>query len=383
MNDPIYTPRKNSFAKTALFFVGGALIGGLFTTGFFLNQKNKQAVSNENVIGESLFKVDNNVYSSTNLPGDSAMSYYQLENSIYEAKANFANQLALRLALAKDNPAAAQNSEGALPTLEELLPVATPTDEEVKNYYDTILSRYGQSVFGGQNFDAVKAQLAQQLSRQKREQTIQGKIQEYTANGRITPLLAKPEAPAVQLNLTGYPVRGNAESSVTLVEISDYMCPHCRETEPAVEKIYSEFKDKVKFVQITFPLNPKGLNGALARGAFCAQQQGSDQFWKFHENAFQVGWDKMTPPKDANADEFLNGQATQVATQSGLDVSAFNSCLVSEQASQYITHLQSEFNAEKGFQGTPTFYLNNKLIQANPAQLEATLRQTLNKIATQ
>ncbi len=384
MNDPIQSPKRPStLGQSALFFIGGALLGGMLASGFFMNRVNQAAVSTDDVVGESLFKVDKNLYSSNNLPGDSAMSYYQLESSIYDAKSNFVNQIALRLALAKDNPKAVAAAKGELPSLDELLNVSAPTDAEVKAYYNTILSRYGEAVFGGQSYDAVKAQLSQQLEKQKRDQKIQEKVQEYVSTGRIEPLLSKPEAPSVKLDLTGYPVRGNADSSITLVEVSDYMCPHCRETEPIVNKMYKEFGNKVKFVQITFPLNPKGLNGALARGAYCANQQGSNQFWKYHEQAFAVPWDKMNPPQGKDAETYFNVVASDAAKRADINVNKFNSCLESKDAAQYITHLQSEFNAEKGFQGTPTFYLNNKLIQANPAQLESTLRTTLSKMASE
>jgi len=379
MSNPIQsTPKKSPFAQTLLFFVGGAILGGVLTTGFFLSQQSQKSVSTKQLVGESLFKVDGNMYSSTNLPADTSMDYYQLENSVYEAKLNLVNQIALRIALAKDS-GKGKNQE--LPALEELLPVSIPTDTEVTEYYNSITSRYGQNVFGGQNFESIKEQLKQQLAKQKREQEVNTKIQELTSNGRIVSLLTKAEAPAVELNLTGYPSRGNTESSVTLVEISDYMCPHCRETEPTIEKLYKEFGDKVNFVQVSFPLNPNGLNGALARGAYCASEQGVDMFWKYHEHAFQVPWTKMTPPSDKPALEFFDSEAIEVAKLSDLNLESFNSCLESEKAKQYITDLQSEFNAQKGFQGTPTFYVNNRLVQANPAQLEATLRDTLKQIS--
>lgn len=374
---------KSSLKQTVLFFVGGLLLGSTVASGFFLNRAKQQpALAASDVAGETLFKVDGSVYTVTSLPRAVQMNYFNLSNSIYDAKLNFTNQIALRMALAKDNPKVQATSTDDLPALEALLSVPDVQDAEVEQYYKSIAAQYGQAVFGGQTLAQLKPQLKQQMARQKTEQAVGAKLQEFTANGRITSFLVKPEAPAVELNLTGYPTRGSDNSVLTLVEVADYMCPHCRETEPAIEKLYKEFGDKVKFVHVSFPLNTEGLNGALARGAFCATQQGQAQFWNYHKNAFQVSWDKMNPADKNTAAKFFDDEAVAVATKSNLDMQAFNNCLASEDAKNYLTRLKNEFNASTGFKGTPTFYLNNKLVQANPAQLEETLRNTLKQVAS-
>lgn len=382
-HDPLQSmPTKSSLKQTALFFIGGLLLGGTLSAGVFLNKASKEATVSSDVVGETLFKVDDTTYSTANLPRAIQMNYYSLASNIYDAKVNFTNQIALRLALAKDNPQIKAASAEDLPTLEELLPALEVQDAEVDAYYKSIIAQYGESVFGGQSLDKIRPQLKQQMSRQKMDQVVNTKIQELITNGRLVSFLNKPEAPAVALNLTNYPVRGNVESTITLVEVADYMCPHCRETEPAVEKIYKEFGDKVKFVHVSFPLNPEGLNGALARGAYCATQQGQDKFWDYHQNAFQVSWDKMQPADPKNSEKFFNDEAVAVASKANLNMDAFTSCLNSEDAKNYVTRMRNDFNPSTGFKGTPTFYLNNKLVQATPAQLEDALRKSLKQIAS-
>lgn len=371
---------KSPLKQALLFFVGGLLLGGTFTAGVFMNRAKHKAVSTSEILGENLFKVDGVVYTNATLPRAVQMNYYSLSNSIYDAEKNFLNQIALRIALAKDNKIDLSKTDD-LPTLETLLNIQNVTDADVDAYYKSILSQYGAAVFGGQTYEQIKPQLKMQMMRQKTEQTVSAKIQEFTDNGRISTFLVQPEAPSVKLDLTGYPSRGNQTSTVTFVEVADYMCPHCRETEPMVEKLYKEFGDKVKFVHVSFPLNPEGLNGALARGAYCATQQGQDQFWKYHEHAFQVPWDKMNPKNTASAEKFFNDEAVTVATQANLDIKAFETCLVSEDAKKYVNRLKTDFNANTGFKGTPTFYLNDKLIQINPTQFEETLRNALNQVA--
>lgn len=371
---------KSSFKQALLFFVGGVLLGGTLTAGLMLNREKHKAVSTAEILGEKLFSVDGVAYTNATLPHSLQMNYYSLSNSIYDAQRNFLNQVALRMALAKDNKFDFSKSE-ELPTLETLLNIQDVTDADAEAYYKSIVSQYGAGVFGGQTYDQIKPQLKMQMMRQKTEQTVAAKIQEYTDNGRIATFLVQPEAPAVKLNLAGYPSRGNQKSTVTFVEVADYMCPHCRETEPTIEKLYKEFGDKVKFVHVSFPLNRDGLNGALARGAYCANQQGENKFWQYHEHAFEVPWDKMNPKNAASAQKLFNDEAVVVAKQANLDTAAFEKCLDSEGAKAYLERLKTDFNASTGFKGTPTFYLNDRIIQINPAQLEETLRNALNQVA--
>ncbi len=358
--------------------VGGVLLGAVISTGIFMAQKKKQAIDISPALGTPLLKVDGKVYSTAELPGDSAMEYYMLENNIFTAKQNFANQVAIRIALAKD--AQKQVDAKSLPKLNEVLPGGKVSETEAKQYYDSLIAQMGKTVFGGQSFEQVRGQLISRMEQQKLASIVNTKVQELQTGGRIQFLLAPPKAPSVSLNIAQYPARGNLNSTVTLVEVADYLCPHCRESEPAIENLYKEFGTKVKFVYVSYPLAPNGLSGTLSRGAFCASKQGNEQFWKFHDAAFQVPWDKNQVPKGEEPTAYYNKVAGTIAQSVGLNNNDFSTCLSSAAAQDYVKNTQDIFNESKGFQGTPTFYLNNQLVQVNPEQLESTLRAALTKI---
>lgn len=364
---------KGSFG----FLIGGLLLGTVVTSAVFITKQKRQAVDLSHAVGTTLFSVDGTPYATGALPGDAEMGYYTLQNNIYNAQKEFATQIALRIALAKD--AAKPISSDSLPKIEELLKSPAVTETEAKQTYDQILHQMGPSVFGGKSFEEIKPQLMARLSQQKDMQAITSKASEMEASGRIKVLLSKPEAPAVKLSLEGYPVRGNASASMTLVEVADYLCPHCRQVQPEIENIYKEFSKKVKFVQVSFPLNPTGLSGFLAKGAFCANQQGADAFWKFHERAFQVPFDKIHAPKGQNEQKAFQEETLRVATDAHLDTKAFEACLGSDAAQNYLKKVQSDFNSGNGFQGTPAFYLNNKMLDLSPQQMESSLRAALSK----
>ena len=368
---------KQMNKKIIGFFIGGILLGALVTSGIFLSQQRKKAVDISSALGTPLIKVDGKVYTNSELPGDAAMEFYMLENNIYAAKQNFANQVAIRIALAKDAQKPVNSS--TLPKLSDLLPSSPISDVEAKQYYDKIVAQMGKGVFGGQTFDQIKAQLETRMNQQKNSELVSTKIQELQSGGRVQFLLQQPIAPPVSLNTAEYPSRGNPNSTVNLVEVADYLCPHCREAVPIMNSIYKEYENKIKFVYVSFPLAPNSLSGALARGAFCASKQGSDPFWKYHELAFQVPWDKNKAPMGQDAISYYNNVANSVAQSAGLNTTTFSACLSSPAAADYIKNVELAFNESKGFQGTPTFYLNNKIIQANPEQLSATLRAALAK----
>lgn len=358
------------------FFIGGLLLGALASAGVMKAKNDKKAVDISSAVGKPLITVDGKTWESASLPGDSGMDYFTLQNNIYNAEKNFAGQTAARIALAND--AGKKVSATELPKIEELLPVVPVTDAEAKQYYDKVIAQMGASVFGGQSFDKIKGQLQMQMSQQKVGESVMRKIQELEAGGRIKILLTAPLSPPVKLDLTGYPIRGNKEANTVLVEVADYLCAHCRESEAVVEKIYKEFSSNVKFVNIAFPLNPQGLSGALARGAYCATKQGEKQFRDYHSQAFQVPFSKATPPVGAEPTKSFNDEAIKVAKEAKLDVASFETCITSNDANEYLNKVQNQFNSSTGFKGTPTFYLNGRLIEVNPQQLEATLKTALN-----
>lgn len=368
-----------SLKKAVVFFVGGIVLGGLATTAFFISKQKNQSADLSQAVGSALFSVDGKTYTSTMLPGDAGMEYYTLESNIYNAKKDFASQIATRIALSKD--AAKEVDADHLPKMEEVLSTPKVTEEEAKKTYDQILQQMGSSVFGGKSFAEIKDQLIAKLSQQKQMQLVSSKSQDLESKGRIQILFSKPEAPSVQLNVSDYPVRGNVNSQVTLVEVADYLCPHCRQVQPAMESVYKEFAGKVKFIQVSYPLNPGGLSGTLARGAFCAKKQGSDLFWKYHERAFQVPFEKMKVEKGVDEQKAFAADTVDVAKGAGLDVKAFEECLSSADAKAYLQKTQNDFNASNGFQGTPAFYLNNKMLELSPQQMEASLKAALSQLS--
>lgn len=366
---------KTSYKKIIVFFMFGLIIG-VFGTSFLLVKYNFNFFTHFSLMKKPLFIVDGKTWETNTLPGDSVIEYFTLQRSIYNAEKEFARQVAARIALSNDTNKTVSSNE--LPKIEEFFPKTQVSELEAKNYYNKIVLQMGKVSFGGQSFDQVKSNLQMQMTQQKLSANISHKIQELEGSGRIKVLLAPPSPPRVNLNLDGYPTRGDINSKTVFVAVTDYLCTYCRVAEPIIEKMYNDYSTKVKFVNVAYPRTPKSLSEYLARGAFCASKQGDKQFWNYHSQAYKVPFSKATPPKDQDAIKFFINETIEVAKQSKLNVNLFSSCLDSTETNEYILKVQNQFNSSNGFKGTPTFYLNDRIADVNPYQLEESLKTVLN-----
>jgi protein-disulfide isomerase len=372
------TSSKIGTTKAIIFFIGGLLIGIIGTSGVMISKNSKKAANLSEILGVPLVRVDGKVWGSRTLPGDAGMEYYHLEGNIYNAQKNFVNQTAVRIALAKDFGKTVSATE--LPKIEELFMVPPVEEAEVRSYYDKLVSQMGRGAFHqNQSFEKVKAELQEQMYKQKVSYALTQKLEELEAKGRVQFLFEPPVSPPIHLELEGFPARGNTQSSTVLVEVADYLCAHCREAEVVLNKIYQDFSSKVKFVSVAYPLSPQGLSGALVRGGFCAFQQGISKYYDYSEHAFQVPLSYMQPSQGQDPNTAFRDVTMGVAKLAKLNVEEFSKCASSHDADVYIQKIQKQFNASTGFQGTPTFYLNGRLIQVPLSRLEATLRATLNE----
>jgi protein-disulfide isomerase len=201
-------------------------------------------------------------------------------------------------------------------------------------------------------------------------EALRTKNQEFKNGNRLKILMAEPEAPQVNIDTAGYPSRGTG--SATLVEASDYLCPHCQMMQAEVDAVTKEMADKIKFVQVNFSLKPDGLSGALARGGYCAQKLGNDQFWKYHEKAFETakakGWKQSDPA--------ANEPVAEVATAAGLDAAAITACIATPDATAAVQKAVDAMNAA-GITGTPTFFLNGRKLHMHGGGLKESLTSAM------
>lgn len=153
-------------------------------------------------------------------------------------------------------------------------------------------------------------------------------------------------------------------SKVTLVEFIDFECESCGAAHPTVKKILSEYEGKITFVVRNFPLHKNSV--LAAKSAEAAGEQG--KFWEMHDILFenQREWGEKQTPQT----ELFRKYAQEI----GLDMTAFNAVISSTKYEDKIAQDKND-GITAGVQGTPTFYLNGKVVRGVPSY--ATLKQLI------
>ncbi len=154
-------------------------------------------------------------------------------------------------------------------------------------------------------------------------------------------------------------VLGNEAAEVSVVEVSDYGCSHCRDfnlsTGPILEAQYID-TNEVKWVVVPFALQSSvggfpTLPSSVA--AMCANEQGV--FADFHETLFQLQGTELFNTTEG----FL-----QVAASLDMDTDAFASCLDNNSYADLI--LENITMAQQaGINSTPSFVIDGDLMAGN------------------
>jgi len=87
-----------------------------------------------------------------------------------------------------------------------------------------------------------------------------------------------------QIDVHDAPVRGDPGAPVSIVEFSDFQCPHCKHAQPVLERILEEFP-QVKLYFKNYPITRAHPYAQMAaQAAVAAGKQG--KFWQFHDKLF-------------------------------------------------------------------------------------------------
>lgn len=152
----------------------------------------------------------------------------------------------------------------------------------------------------------------------------------------------------------GKPWIGAAEPRLTIVEYSDYLCPHCRRGHMEMRELVTAHPEEIRFVHRHFPLDqacnplvrrpyhPRACE--MARMMVCAGKQ--HKAWEANDLLFSQG----------------NGEPLSregFVRQLGLDGARFDACL-SDPAS--LAEVKSDIDAglALGIRGTPTYAVGGK-----------------------
>jgi protein-disulfide isomerase len=152
-----------------------------------------------------------------------------------------------------------------------------------------------------------------------------------------------PSPTKINLKLDNAPALGSSNAQLVLVEFSDYQCPFCRAFhESAFQEIKKNLIDqgKVRFMSRDLPLEFHDHALKSAQAAQCAGEQ--NKFWEMRDLLIR------------NASDLSSAALLRYATQLGLKMDDFGTCVSGEKYLAEIRTHASEANA-LGISGTPTF----------------------------
>ena len=174
-------------------------------------------------------------------------------------------------------------------------------------------------------------------------------LNEQSAKHKVEVYFKKPARPVFEVKIGDSPSMGKKDAMVTVVAYSDYQCPFSKKGSEIIRELRDSYGDKVQIVHKDFPLPFHSGAKILAEGALCANEQSSNQFWKFYYKIFQ---DQTIATKD---------QLENISKEIKLDVNKFSKCL---ESSKYKGKIEEELSdaIQLGIKSTPTFFINGKII---------------------
>lgn len=169
-----------------------------------------------------------------------------------------------------------------------------------------------------------------------------------------------------RINIDGAPVRGNAAAGVTLVEFSDYECPHCAGVAPVLRDIEREFGERLKVVHMHFPLSGHIHAMPASRAAVAAGRQG--KFWEYHDLLF------------ANQSALETANLEQYAQRLNLDLARFRADSAGPESEGRVGSDRRE-GERLQIDGTPAIFINGRrwpsALQLDRAQIREWINDEL------
>ena len=192
----------------------------------------------------------------------------------------------------------------------------------------------------------------------------------FMIRGEIRDMSKNPFADNLaKITTAGSPSTGPAGAKLTVVEFSDFECPHCQEAFNILKQIEPEFP-QVRWVFKNFPLeqiHPWAMSAALA--GRCVYKSSNATFLKFQDSVF-TNQSAITPD---NAWDML----TQYAVAAGASADALHSCMTDAATKSAV---EADIAEGKSLQveSTPTFFINGRPFQpSDKASFEQILRFAL------
>lgn len=151
-----------------------------------------------------------------------------------------------------------------------------------------------------------------------------------------------------ELPVLNSPAKGPANAPVTLTVFSDFECPYCSRLVGFVDELQAKNPTTVRVVFKQFPLRMHKMAQPAALASLAARDQG--KFWPMHDRLF------------ASFNQLSEEKIRALAKEVGLDLVRFDRDRQSQKLRDEVLRDQG-LGQQAGVQGTPTVFLNGKLLR--------------------
>ena len=167
--------------------------------------------------------------------------------------------------------------------------------------------------------------------------------------------LTAPLGKVYKVELGEAQTRGDDSALVTIVQYSDFECPHCGFVGTTLDALETKYGADLRFAFMHFPLtfHKEARNAAIAAEAAAEQ----DKFWEMHDKLFEN-------MRDLNDKNYVKW-----ARELGLDVKQFKKDIANPDIAKRVDDMKSS-GEEIGLMGTPTFFVNGRQVEGGNSQPE-------------
>lgn len=176
--------------------------------------------------------------------------------------------------------------------------------------------------------------------------------------GLMALALQEPSASGLEAYCNNNPdaciAKGAEDAPITMIEIMDFSCPHCRDfnqqTAPLLDQQYVE-PGQVRLVSVPYARVAETI--AATNASMCANEQGA--YYAFSDAMFA----RFDEPDILSPSGF-----TRAAEAAGLDIEPFSQCVDEGRYIQIVRENVQRANAA-GVTGTPSFFIDGRKLEGN------------------
>ncbi len=162
----------------------------------------------------------------------------------------------------------------------------------------------------------------------------------------------------------GSPRIGAETPIATFVVFTDFQCPYCKKAAEKLDALHRQYPKETALIFKNFPITSLHPQSEMAaRAAFAAGRQ--EKFWEMHDVLFS-----------ASGSEITRERIGEMAEGLGLDLEKFNEDFESTAATAAID-ADKKLGEQLGVKGTPTLFINGRLITAGYRGVEERLKEEM------